>query len=77
MSLWTIYHRDRECARTLGDPDLGIVNAPTKDAAEARALVIGLAAITGPWAVPLRLEGPAGDGEASGRAVGAAGSTGR
>jgi hypothetical protein len=48
--LWGIYHTDREYARVMGDPLLGVVAAPTKAAAEEAAFQLGLG---GAWAHPL------------------------
>jgi hypothetical protein len=50
---WGIYHCDREFAREVGDPCLGIVMAPTKSEAEALARWRGLSGPTGIWAHPL------------------------
>ena len=45
--LWGIYHTDREYARTLGDPLITVVKAPTKLAAEEAAARLGFGE---PWA---------------------------
>jgi hypothetical protein len=51
--LWGIYYTDREYAREIGDPLLGIVAAPTKAAAQVAAFKQGLA---DSWAHPLSAE---------------------
>ncbi len=48
--LWGIYFTDREYAREMGDPLLGVVAAPTKTAAEETAVGQGL---PDAWASPL------------------------
>jgi hypothetical protein len=48
--LWGIYFTDREFAREMGDPLLGVVAAPTKIVAEESAARLGL---DSPWAHPL------------------------
>lgn len=40
--LWEIYHREREYARSVGDPRLGVVEADTQQRAEEIALERGL-----------------------------------
>ena len=47
---WGIYHQEREFAREMGDPCLGVVNARTKSEAEAKARCRGLSGPTGLWA---------------------------
>ena len=37
MNLWKIYYSSREYAREMGDPQLGILEAPTQVAAEELA----------------------------------------
>jgi hypothetical protein len=51
--LWGIYYTDREYARVMGDPLLGVVAAPTKIAAEETAVQQGL---PDAWAHPLATE---------------------
>lgn len=51
--LWGIYYTDREYARELGDPLLGVVAALTKTAAEETAVRQGL---PDAWAHPLTAE---------------------
>ena len=51
---WGIYHQDREYARELGDPCLGIVYAASKSEAEAAAHRQGFRGPTGLWAHPLQ-----------------------
>jgi hypothetical protein len=51
--LWGIYYTDREYAREIGDPLLGIVAAPTKAAAQVAAFNQGL---PDSWAHPLSPE---------------------
>jgi hypothetical protein len=51
--LWGIYYTDREYARVMGDPLLGVVAAPTKIAAEETAVQQGL---PDAWAHPLTVE---------------------
>ena len=48
--VWGIYYTDREYARTMGDPLLTVVEAPTKLAAEQLAVRLG---VSEPWAHPL------------------------
>jgi hypothetical protein len=50
--VWGIYHRDREYARTLGDPLLAALEARSKEEAEDRALH-HVSAPSGLWAHPL------------------------
>lgn len=50
---WGIYHQDREYAREMGDPCLGIVAAGSKLEAEAEARRQGISGPTGLWAHPL------------------------
>jgi hypothetical protein len=51
--LWGIYYTDREYAREMGDPLLGVVAAPTKAAAQVAAFKRGL---PDSWAHPLSPE---------------------
>jgi hypothetical protein len=51
--LWGIYFTDREYARVMGDPLLGVVAAPTRAAAEEAAIRQGL---PDAWAHPLTAE---------------------
>jgi hypothetical protein len=51
--LWGIYYTDREYAREMGDPLLGVVAAPTKAAAQVAAFKQGL---PDSWAHPLSAE---------------------
>jgi hypothetical protein len=48
--LWGIYYTDREYAREMGNPLLGVIAAPTKAAAEESAIKQGL---PDSWAHPL------------------------
>lgn len=50
---WGIYHQEREFAKEVGDPCLGVVTAKTKVEAEAKARQAGLSGPTGIWAHPL------------------------
>jgi hypothetical protein len=50
---WGIYHREREYAREVDDPCLGVVEATTKQKAEAEARRNGISGPTGVWAHPL------------------------
>ena len=50
---WGIHHQDRELAKELGDPCLGVLKARTKRQAEAKASCQGLSGPTGVWAHPL------------------------
>jgi len=50
---WGIYHQEREFAREMGDPCLGIVSAQSKREAEIKARRLGLGGPTGLWANPL------------------------
>jgi len=50
---WAIYHLDREYAGSLGDPLLGIVEAPDRDAARLAARAAGLSGPSGIWIVLL------------------------
>jgi hypothetical protein len=50
---WGIYHRDRELAREVGDPCLGVATAESKSEAESNARGRGMAGPTGIWAHPL------------------------
>jgi len=47
---WGIYHQEREFAREMGDPCLGVVSARTKSEAETKAQSCGLSGPTGLWA---------------------------
>ena len=47
---WGIYHQEREFAREVGDPRLGVVTARTKGEAEAKARRQGISGPTGLWA---------------------------
>jgi hypothetical protein len=47
---WGIYHQEREFARELGDPCLGVVMARSKEEAETKAQQMGLWGLTGLWA---------------------------
>ena len=57
---WGIYHQEREFAREMGDPCLGVVSARTKSEAETKAQSCGLSGPTGLWAH--RLAGRPGEG---------------
>ena len=50
---WGIYHQEREFAREVGDPCLGVVSARTKGEAESEARWQGISGPTGIWAHPL------------------------
>jgi len=50
---WGIYHREREFAREVSDPCLGVVRARSKGKAEANAQRKGISGPTGIWAYPL------------------------
>ena len=50
---WGIYHAEREFAREMGDPCLGVVNAQNKHEAEIKAWHSGFSGPTGIWAHPL------------------------
>ena len=50
---WGIYHQDREFAREVGDPCLGVVKARSKGQAEAKARRLGFGGPTGIWGHPL------------------------
>lgn len=50
---WGIYHQEREFAREVGDPCLGVVAAQSKHEAEDEARRRGLSGPTGIWAHPL------------------------
>jgi hypothetical protein len=50
---WGIYYREREFAREIGDPCLGVVRARGKGQAEANAQRKGISGPTGIWAHPL------------------------
>ena len=52
-SRWGIYHQDREFAREMGDPCLGVVKARSKGQAEAKARRLGLSGPTGIRGHPL------------------------
>ena len=47
---WGIYHQEREFAREVGDPCLGVVTAQTKREAEMKARWRGCSGPTGLWA---------------------------
>ena len=49
---WGIYHQDREYAREMGDPCLGIVQAGGKLEEETEARRQGISGPTGLWAHP-------------------------
>jgi len=51
---WGIYRQDREYAREMGDPCLGIVEATSKSEAEAEARRQGLSGPTGQRRHPLQ-----------------------
>jgi hypothetical protein len=60
---WGIYHQEREFAREVGDPCLGVVTAQTKREAEMKARRRGCSGPTGLWAHRLpdaadRIEAP-------------------
>ena len=58
---WGIYHEEREFAREVGDPRLGVVIARNKQEAEAQAGLQGICGPTGVWAHPLpQTENPRG-----------------
>ena len=50
---WGIYHQEREFAREVGDPCLGVIRARTKCEAENEARRQGIVGPTGIWAHPL------------------------
>ena len=47
---WGIYHQEREFAREVGDPCLGVIRARTKCEAEDEARRQGISGPTGIWA---------------------------
>ena len=51
---WGIYHQEREFAREVGDPRLGVVTARSKGEAENKARLRGISGPTGIWAHPLQ-----------------------
>ena len=53
VARWGIYHQDREYAREMGDPCLGMVEAGSKPEAEAAAHRQGFRGLVGLWAHPL------------------------
>ena len=53
MVEWGVYHQEREFAREVGDPRLGVAKARSKHQAEAKARRLGFAGPTGIWAHPL------------------------
>jgi len=53
QQLWGIYYTDREYARLLGDPLRTVIEAPSKQAAEAAAGKLGFES---PWAHPVTAE---------------------
>ena len=50
---WGIYHQEREFAREVSDPCLGVVKARSKREAEEEARLHGISGPTGIWAHPL------------------------
>ena len=50
---WGIYHQEREFAREVGDPRLGVVTARSKPEAKDEARRRGLSGPTGIWMHPL------------------------
>ena len=50
---WGIYYQEREFAREVGDPCLGVVTARSKREAEDEARRRGISGPTGIWGHPL------------------------